>query len=59
MRQDLQELINTCDSLCKRLDEMANEEVRFGFQFQQEIERISWEIMKNTEDMKSIKEWVG
>lgn len=59
MRQDLQDLIDTCNKLCNRLDEMAAEEVRFGYEMQSELERLSWEIMKNSEDLKSIKEWVG
>ncbi len=59
MRQDLQDLIDTCNKICNRLDEMAAEEIKFGIQLQEELERLSWEIMKHGEDLKSIKEWVG
>jgi hypothetical protein len=56
---DLELLIQTADALCNRLSDMANEEVQFGWRICSMMEQVSWEISKQAEDLRAIKNFVG
>lgn len=53
---DLDELIATADKLCARLDKAAENEKKFCYDICYELEILSWETLKITNDIKSIKE---
>jgi hypothetical protein len=56
---DLELLIQTAESLCNRLSDMANQEVQFGWRVCSMMEQVSWEISKQAEDLKAINNFVG
>ena len=54
----IEELIETSDRLCKRLDEVANEDKRLCDKIQLQLERYSWELYRMTNDLKSMKDYM-
>ncbi len=55
---NLQELIETANTLSKRLEEAANDEKRFCVDIQMKLESMSWEIFRAANDLESIKNYI-
>lgn len=55
---NLQELIETANRLSKRLEDAANDEKRFSVDICLALERMSWEIYRNANDLESIKNYI-
>jgi len=56
---DMQALIDTCESLCKRLDQMASNEKKYSHLLCLELERLNWETLRTSDTLKSIKDSWG
>lgn len=56
---DIQELIDTCERLCKRLGDMANEEQKFNMELCRGFDMMSWEAWKMGNDIKMIVDRFG
>jgi hypothetical protein len=55
---NLQELIETANRLSKRLEEAANEEKRFTVDICLALEKMSWESLRLSNDLESIKSYI-
>lgn len=56
---DLEELIRSADRLCKSLDDCAKNDRAFSDNVCHDLERMSWETMRLTNDLRQIKDYVG
>lgn len=56
---DLEQPNARANSLCNRLDELANKEKTFCDDFSMQLEKFSWEMFRMTNDLKQIKEYVS
>jgi len=54
----IEELIETSNLLCKRLDEVANEDKRLCDKIALQLERYSWEMYRMANDLKSMQEYM-
>jgi hypothetical protein len=55
----LNELINAAEKLCESLDKAASNEKKFCHNVCNELERMSWETLRISNDLKQIKEYVS
>jgi predicted transcriptional regulator len=55
MNQELQDLIDTANKLCKNLEEYAIEEQKQSEEICSELEVMSWQIHCMAEELKLIK----
>lgn len=53
---ELDELIATADKLCATLDKAAENEKKFCYNVCHELERMSWEALRMSNDIKLIRE---
>lgn len=56
---NLQLLIETAEKLCNTLDQAAKNEKQFALNVCIELERMSWEALRMSNDLKQIKEYCG
>ena len=56
---DLELLIQTAENLCGTLDHMANQEKRFCLEMQIMLEKTSWEIYRQMNDLRQIANYYG
>ncbi len=56
---NLQLLIETTERLVKTLDQAHQNESGFNYKICQELERMSWEAFRMSNDLKEIKEYCG
>lgn len=56
---DLQELINTANSLCNNLDKAASEEKRFCDEIIVRLEQMSWEVFRTANELEEIKSYLS
>lgn len=56
---DLEQLIDTAEKLCGSLDRMASQERRFCVEMQIMLERTSWEIYRQMNDLRNIYNYYG
>lgn len=57
MNNDLNQLIQTCESLCNTLSIMADNEKKFGWDLCHRIEQLSYEMYKNAEELRHISSY--
>ena len=55
----IEELIASADRLCASLDTASQNEKKFCGTVCNELERMSWETLRITNDLKQIKEYLG
>lgn len=55
-QNSIQELVDTVDRLCQRLDQLAENEKNFCYNLQQEFERYSWDLFRISNNLKSIQQ---
>lgn len=55
----LDELIDTANRLSQRLEQAANDEKRFSTDIQLILERMSWEIYRNANELNEIKNYIA
>jgi hypothetical protein len=55
---DIDQLIETTNRLCNRLQLMANDERQFGFDLCHRMEQLSWEIEKSANEMRDISAYI-
>lgn len=53
---EIEELIATADRLCANLDKASENEKKFCYDICHELERMSWETYRLSNDLKIIKE---
>lgn len=58
MNDSFQDLIDTVLSISKQLEESANNERKFCYDLQLRLEQMSWEMLRNANELKYIKELV-
>ncbi len=56
---NLQELIETANRLSQRLEHAANDEKKFCVDIQLRLEAMAWEIYRNANELKEIKNYIG
>jgi hypothetical protein len=56
---NLDELRASADKLCASLDAAASNEEKFCYNVLNELERMSWEALRISNDLKQIKEYQG
>lgn len=56
---DLEELIKTAERLCNNLDKIAQEDVRISNEIAHHLEICSWEIQRQANDLKVLKQIYG
>jgi hypothetical protein len=56
---NLEELRVSAERLCASLDEAANNEKKFCHNVLNELERMSWEALRISNDIKEIMEYQG
>ena len=56
---NLQELIETANRLSQRLEQAANDELRFGYDICARLEQISWEVYRTANELNEIKEYIA
>jgi len=59
MKTDLQELIDTAKKLSDRLDEASRQEREFCIDIQSQFEIMSWEMLRFSDDLIQIQQYVG
>lgn len=52
---NLNELIDISNKLSKRLEDAANEEIRFCVDIQMRLESMAWEIFRMSNELREIK----
>ena len=52
-------LIDTAKALSDKLDAAAQQDREFCIKLQIEFEKMSWEMLRFSDDLKQIKEYVG
>jgi hypothetical protein len=55
----LDELMETANRLSKRLEQAANEEKKFSVEVQLMLERMSWEVYRNANELNEIKQYIA
>jgi hypothetical protein len=55
----IQELIEAANHLCQTLDAAAANEKKFCQNVTDELERLSWNSLKISNDLKQIREYLG
>lgn len=56
---DINELVETVNRLCARIDEMAANEKKFCVDMQIALEQTSWEITRHANSLKELAYYVG
>lgn len=56
---NIEELMASAERLCASLDEAASNEKKFCHNVLNELERMSWEALRISNDLKQIKEYQG
>jgi len=51
---DLELIIDITNKLCHTLSDMANNELRFGWELGLRLENLSYEMLKTTNELKTI-----
>jgi len=54
MEITINHLIELCDKICNSLDEMAENERKFGWNLCQRLEQVSYEMYKNSQELRQI-----
>lgn len=57
--QGIQGLIDVANSLCRTLDETANNEKNLCIDIQMRFEQMSWECLRMADELREIKNYVG
>ncbi len=55
---NLQELIDTANILCNNLEKAANDEMKFSYDLQLKLERMSWQMLCHTNELKEIRSYI-
>ena len=56
---NIQTLIETTEKLCSTLDSASQNERQFSLNVCMELEKMSWEMFRMSNDLKQIKEYCG
>ena len=56
---DLEMLLQTVDNICKRLENMAQDEIRFCVNTQMQLQKTSGDIQRSISDLNSIHQFYG
>lgn len=54
MCENLQQFIKACENLCENLSHMADNERKFGWDLCHRIEQLSYEIYKNSQELREL-----
>ncbi len=55
---DLEKIIETTLNLCNTLSDMANNELKFGWDLGQRLEHISYDMLKMSNELKVINSYL-
>lgn len=55
----LEELIETANRLSQRLEQAANDELKFSVDICMRLESMSWELFRTANELQEIKQYVA
>jgi len=55
---DIQQIIEATERLCNTLSEMANNELKFGWDLGLRLENLSYDMLKASNELREIKSYL-